>query len=148
MESLACATVFWPGIIKDIQSTHNQCVTFNRNAPSPAALPLVLLPVPATLLGSVFADCFEYCQHQYLVAGEQLSGWVKISQATFSTAQAGSNRFEYYSHALVFKRRYQVTKARNSWQQLELSALNDGGYIIGFNLGTFPKQIRSGWIPR
>jgi hypothetical protein len=90
MESRARAIVFWPGMTKDIQSARERCTACNRNAPSQAALPPTLSPVPATPFESIYADFFDFGGCHYLVAGDRLSGWVEIFRAPHGTSQAGA----------------------------------------------------------
>ena len=90
MESRARAIVFWPGMTKDIQSARERCTACNRNAPSQAALPPTLSPVPATPFESIYADFFDFGGCHYLVAGDRLSGWVEIFRAPHGTTQAGA----------------------------------------------------------
>ena len=72
MERRARATVFWPGMWKDIRETREGCADCNRNAPSQAAtLPLPSSP-PSTPFEAVFADFFDYGGHHYLVVGDTL----------------------------------------------------------------------------
>ena len=58
MEQRARATVFWPGMSKDI--TRERCVACNRNTPSLAATPPIPLRPPSTLFEAIFADFFVY----------------------------------------------------------------------------------------
>lgn len=42
----------------------------------------------STPFESVLTYSFGYCRYQYLVAGDRLTGWVEIFQATHGTVQA------------------------------------------------------------
>ena len=59
MECRARATVFWPGMAKDIQAVRSSCVHCNRNAPSQAALPPMGSTPPTTPFEKIFADFFN-----------------------------------------------------------------------------------------
>ena len=58
MSEWAKATVFWPGITKDIQKTREQCDTCWRMAPSQPHLTPVSVHVPTAPFEAVAAD---YC---------------------------------------------------------------------------------------
>ena len=60
MERRARATVFWPGITKDIHHAHDSCNYCNRNAPSRAATPPLPFNPPSTPFEKNFADFFDY----------------------------------------------------------------------------------------
>ena len=63
----------------------------NKSAPSQAAMPTIVAPVPATPFESIFADFFDYAGHHYLVAGDRLSGWVEIFKSPTGTAKSGAS---------------------------------------------------------
>ena len=91
MESRAGSIVFWPGLTDDIRTQRNSCSACNQAAPSQAATLSRPTPVPSTPFESIYADFFMYAGNHYLVAGDRLSGWVEIFEATSSTAQSGAN---------------------------------------------------------
>ena len=78
MERRARATVFWPGMTKDIQAVCSSCVHCNRNAPSHAAPPPMGSTPPTTPFVKIFADFFEFSGRCFLVIGERLSGWADV----------------------------------------------------------------------
>ena len=90
MQSRARAIVFWPGMTEDIKLTLEKCRSCNKSAPSQAAMPTIVAPVPATPFESIFADFFDYAGHHYLVAGDRLSGWVEIFKSPTGTAKSGA----------------------------------------------------------
>ena len=55
MERCARATVFWPGLTQDINTTRNSCVHCNRNAPSQAVVPSMPINPPTTPFEHIFA---------------------------------------------------------------------------------------------
>ena len=75
---------------EDIKLTREQCRACNKPAPSQAAMPTTIVPVPATPFESIFADFFDYVGHHYLVAGDHLSGCVKIFKSPTGTAKSGA----------------------------------------------------------
>ena len=90
MQSRARAIVFWPGMTEDIKLTREKCRSCNKSAPSQAAMPTIVAPVPAIPFESIFADFFDYAGHHYLVAGDRLSGWVEIFKSPTGTAKSGA----------------------------------------------------------
>ena len=78
MERRARATVFWPGLTKDIQAVRSSCVHCNRNAPSQAAPPPMGSTQPTTSFEKIFADFFEFSGRRFLVIGDRLSGWADV----------------------------------------------------------------------
>ena len=58
MERRARATVFWPGMTKDIQVVRSSCVHCNRNAPSQAVPPPIGSTPPTTPFQKIFAGFF------------------------------------------------------------------------------------------
>ena len=78
MERRARATVFWPGMTQDINTTRNNCVHCNRNAPSQAAVPPMPINPPTTPFEHIFADFFDYGGRHFLVIGDKFSGWVDV----------------------------------------------------------------------
>ena len=91
MQSRARAIVFWPGMTEDIKLTREKCRSCNKSAPSQAAMPTIVAPVPATPFEAIFADFFDYAGHHYLVAGDRLSGWVEIFKSPTGTAKSGAS---------------------------------------------------------
>ena len=81
MTAKAEASIFWPGIMNDIQATRANCPHCNRMAPSQAAL----LPTPPTLpeypFQCVCADYFHNQGHTYLVIVDRYSNWPIVERA-------------------------------------------------------------------
>ena len=81
MTAKAEASIFWPGIMNDIQATKTNCQHCNRMAPSQAALH----PTPPTLpeypFQCICADYFYYQGHTYLVIVDRYSNWPIVERA-------------------------------------------------------------------
>ncbi len=91
MEQRARATVYWPGMTKDIHDIRNSCSDCNRNAPSQAAMLPIPSNPPSTPFEAIFADFFQHGGHHYLVVGDRLSGWVEVFGSTSGTHLAGAS---------------------------------------------------------
>ena len=81
MQSRAEASVFWPGITRDIAKTRENCKECHRVAPSQPAAP----PFPVTMAEYPFqcicADYFSYKGVNYLVVVDRFSNWPIIEKA-------------------------------------------------------------------
>ncbi len=81
MTSKAEASIFWPGISKDIEATRATCHQCNQMAPSQAALP----PTPPSLSEYPFqcicADFFSHLGKNYLVIVDRYSNWPIVERA-------------------------------------------------------------------
>ena len=117
-------------------SENTACSACNRSAPSQAATPAIPSPVPSTPFELIVADFFGIGSCHYRVAGDRLSGWVEIFKAPHGTAQASAYG---YSLRSVFLRKYPVTVAHNSYQQLS----NQMGSPSSHVLRVFPSLKRS-----
>ena len=70
--------IFWPSITLDVVQRCHGCTTCIRDAPSqPAGMP-VAPPSPEYPFQMVVADYFSLQGHNYLVVGDQYSGWLSI----------------------------------------------------------------------
>ena len=90
MERRARATVFWPGMTQDIYNIRDFCAHCNRNAPSQAATPVVLLTAYHALR-KIFADYFDYAGRHFLIVGDRLSGWSDVFDTPAGTTVTGAN---------------------------------------------------------
>ena len=81
MQSRAEASVFWPGITRDIAKTRDNCKECCRVAPSQPSSP----PFPVTMAEFPFqcicADFFTYRGANYLVVVDRFSNWPIIEKA-------------------------------------------------------------------
>ena len=90
MQMRAQAIVFWPGITRDIAETRNKCYECNRNAPSQPSHPSEPTNPPSAPFEEIFADFFHFGGHQYLVAGDRLSGFTEVFATPTGTSQSGA----------------------------------------------------------
>ena len=86
----ASASVFWPGITKDIKAKRDSCATCNSISPSLPQIPIEQSQ-PATLpFQKIAADYFDLNGSHYLVTVDRLSGWIDINGAKPSTPASGA----------------------------------------------------------
>lgn len=81
MNAKAEASIYWPGITRDITSIRTTCAQCNRMAPSQASLP----PTPPTLsdypFQSICADYFSHLGINYLVVVDRYSNWPIVTKS-------------------------------------------------------------------
>ena len=90
MERRARTTVFWPGIIQDINNIHNSCVHCNRNAPSQSAIPPMPTKPPTTPFKHILADYFDNGGRHFLVIRDKFSGWADVFGTSLGSNIAGA----------------------------------------------------------
>ena len=78
MERRARATVFWPGMTRDIHYVRDFCSHCDRNAPSQAAPPQMPSKPPTTPFEQIFADYCDYGNRHFLVIGDKFFGWADV----------------------------------------------------------------------
>ena len=81
MVARAEESVFWPGIIRDIQATREKCGICNRMAPSQPQAPPMELHYPQYPFQMVCADFFSYKGKTYLVVVDRYSNWPVVERA-------------------------------------------------------------------
>lgn len=81
MTSRAETSIFWPGIINDIQYMRSSCSHCNRNAPSNPNAPPTPLTNPAYPFQLLCADYFHFKGHYYLVVVDRYSNWPIVERA-------------------------------------------------------------------
>ena len=90
MTARASSSIYWPGMLSDIQETRDRCQTCDRIAPSQRQPH----PVPPTVPRSPFeAVCSDYCDlagHHYLITVDRLTNWIDIRRAKPQTSEAGA----------------------------------------------------------
>ena len=73
-------SVWWPGIMKDMETTRALCTTCRQNAPSQSPLPPVHPPLPDHPFELVSSDFFQVEGHTYLVLVDRYSNWPPIKK--------------------------------------------------------------------
>ena len=79
MTARAEASIFWPGITKDIAATRDRCAICNGNAPSQPAMPSI---TPVESLYPFQHICADFFHHQgvtYLVLVDRFSNWPVVN---------------------------------------------------------------------
>lgn len=79
MTAWAEASLFWPGITRDIADTRNRCATCNGNAPSQPAMPSTTPVEPEYPFQHICADFFHHEGVTYLVLVDRFSNWPIVS---------------------------------------------------------------------
>ena len=90
MNERAQASVYWPGITKDIQRARESCRSCNQNAPSQTRPPPVAPWIPSTPFEAISCDYFDYKGMHYFVAADRLSGWTEQERIHVGTNESGS----------------------------------------------------------
>ena len=79
MTARAEASLFWPGITRDITETRNKCATCNGNGPSQPAMPSITPTEPEYPFQHLCADFFHHEGVTYLVLVDRFSNWPIVS---------------------------------------------------------------------
>lgn len=79
MTARAEASIFWPGITKDITATRDRCATCNSNAPSQPAMPSITPEEPLYPFQHVAADFFHHQGITYLVIVDRYTNWPVVT---------------------------------------------------------------------
>ena len=90
MNERAKASVYWPGITKDIERARASCSSCNRIMPSQARTPPVAPMIPSTPFEAIACDYFHFNGHYYFVGADRLSGWFEVQQIKVGTNDAGT----------------------------------------------------------
>ena len=90
MNERAKASVYWPGITKDIQSVRAKCHSCNNIMPSQSRISPVEPCIPTTPFEAIACDYFHFKGHYYFVAADRLSGWFEVQQIQVGTNEAGA----------------------------------------------------------
>ena len=78
MKNAARLCFFWPGMDADITQTRMKCSACNAMSPSQPREELLEDVVPTFPFEDVTIDFFSLKGHQYLVAADRYSGWLKV----------------------------------------------------------------------
>ena len=90
MNERARASVYWPGITKDIQSARESCHKCNNIMPSQPRMPPIEPWIPTTPFEAIACDFFKLIGHYYFVAADRLSGWFEVQKVSVGTSEAGA----------------------------------------------------------
>ena len=102
MISRAEASVFWPGIVSEIQKVRDRCFQCNRNAPSQPSLPPTPPILPEYPFQSICADYFLLQGTGYLVSVDRYSNWPSIQRAGRGEANSKQLISELKKHCSTF----------------------------------------------
>lgn len=96
MTARAEASIFWPGMTKDIAATRESCATCNGIAPSQPAMPSITPETPEYPFQHVCGDFFHHMGVSYLVLVDRYSHWpiVRAPRASSTRCATPSPRTE------------------------------------------------------
>ena len=69
-------SVYWPGIVDDLEQTRKRCTICDRNAPSQAQMPPLPLESPEFPFQMIALDYFEIKGKSWLAVADRFSGWL------------------------------------------------------------------------
>ena len=72
-------TVYWPGMVGDLQHHRARCETCEVNAPSQVQEPLIMTQPPEYPFQQAVADLFQLHNRNYLAYADRLTGWVEVA---------------------------------------------------------------------
>ena len=78
MKNRATASVYWPGLSRDISNYRNNCRRCDENGPSLPKEPLIHSKEPEWPFQKICGDYFFLEAHSYLVVVDQYSGWPTV----------------------------------------------------------------------
>ena len=79
LESLHSAhSVYWPGIVDDLERTRKMCSVCDRNAPSQAQMPPLPLESPEFPFQMIAMDYFDVKGKSWLAIADRFSGWLSL----------------------------------------------------------------------
>lgn len=91
MNERAKASVYWPGITRDIQRVRESCSSCNRNAPSQVRPPPIAPWIPSSPYEAVVCDYFDYQGWHYFISADRLSGWTETERVHVGSHESGSH---------------------------------------------------------
>ena len=71
-------SVYWPGIVDDLEQTRKRCSICDRNAPSQAMMPPLPLETPEFPFQMIAMDYFEVKGKSWLAIADRFSGWLSL----------------------------------------------------------------------
>ena len=72
-------SVYWPGIMGDLQHYRARCQTCETHAPSHVQEPLLMTQAPEYPFQQTVADLFQINNRNYLVYADRLTRWVEVA---------------------------------------------------------------------
>ena len=72
-------SVYWPGMVGDLDYFRSKCDTCELHAPSQGREPIVMTPAPEYPFQQVVADLFQLNNRTYVVYADRLTGWVEVA---------------------------------------------------------------------
>ncbi|MEL6802194.1 MAG: DDE-type integrase/transposase/recombinase [Bacteroidota bacterium] len=99
MVSRATASVYWPGMRKEILSYHSNCRSCTEISPSQAREPIQTTPLPERPFQTLCTDIFQLNDRFYLVVVDRYSGFLHI----FYSRTTPTNKFLEKNLRIIFK---------------------------------------------
>ena len=78
MLEMAKHSVYWPGIVDDLEQTRKSCTICDRNAPSQAPMPPLPLESPEFPFQMIAMDYFDVKGKSWLAIADRFSGWLSL----------------------------------------------------------------------
>ena len=90
-------SVYWPGMVGDLEYHRSKCGTCEINAPSQLQEPLIMTPAPEYPFQQTVADLFQLHNRNYLVYADRLTGWVEVAHLPYgATSSHLISKFRQY----------------------------------------------------
>ena len=91
MAARAAASVFWPGITSDMQTTRDRCQDCDKMAPSNRQPhPTTPTFIPTKPFEAICSDYFDLGGTHYLLTVDRLTNWVDVRRAKPKTDESGA----------------------------------------------------------
>ena len=71
-------SVYWPGIVDDLEQTRKSCSICDRNAPSQSLMPPLPLESPEFPFQMIAMDYFDVKGKSWLAIADRFSGWLSL----------------------------------------------------------------------
>ena len=71
-------SVYWPGMVEDLEQIRKRCSSCDRNAPSQAQMPPLPLESPEYPFQMIAMDCFQIKGKLWLVIADRFSSWLSL----------------------------------------------------------------------
>ena len=70
------STIYWPGMVEDLEQIRKRCSSCDRNAPSQAQMPPLPLESPEYPFQMIAMDYYQIKGKSWLVIADRFSGWL------------------------------------------------------------------------